>query len=234
VPLDYSTDLGRLDRLKNDLSLRVRRGTFELFMRECQPTPDARIADLGVSGHGDHPAHYFFELLYPYRDRLTAIGRAEEGAGWLPEAFPGLNFVEADLRSIPLPDNYFDAGICNAVLEHAGTYAEQRALVREVCRVCRVVLFTTPNKYFPLELHTFLPFVHWLPEPQFRAVLRRLGQTSFADIHNLNLLDRATFASLFPPERRNRVMGVGLPLLHSNLVCVSSLAHDGVAALSRS
>jgi hypothetical protein len=218
----YTTYLGGLDRVKNDLAFRLRRRVFDLFMRECAPPPDARVADFGVSAHRGHPAHYFFEALYPHPDHLTAIGR--EGAHWFSEQFPGLTYLEADLRAIPRPDGYFDYGICNAVIEHGGTRARQAALVREVCRVCRCVLFTTPNRWFPVELHTFLPLLHWLPDRPYRALLRRIGQGYFADVENLNLLDRAAFQTLFPAERRNRVFGIGLPLVPTNLVCISSAA----------
>jgi hypothetical protein len=227
VALRYATELGAFDRIKNDLAFQVRRRIFELFMRECAPGPEARVADFGVSGHRDHPVHYFFETLYPHRDRLTVIGRAAEDAGWFPEAFPGLRFLEADLREIPLPDGYFDYGICNAVVEHAGSRAQQIALVSEVCRVCRCVLFTTPNKRFPMELHTWLPLLHWLPDPAYRAVLRRLRLDYFADVENLNLLGAGAFLALFPPSRENRLLRSGIPLLRSNLVCLSRQTGSG-------
>ncbi|HKZ06995.1 MAG TPA: class I SAM-dependent methyltransferase [Methylomirabilota bacterium] len=219
--LKYSAELGKLDRLKNDLAMKVRRGIFDLFMRECAPGPNARVADFGVSGHRDHEAHTFFERLYPHREQLTVIGRASEEAGWFAEEFPGITYLEADLRAIPRPDAYFDYGLCNAVVEHGGTREQQRALVKEVCRVSRCVVFTTPNKRFPVELHTFLPLLHWLPDGAYRKALRRLGQPYFAEVDNLNLLDAKTFLSLFPPERDNRLIRTGLPLLPSNLVCVS-------------
>jgi hypothetical protein len=221
MPLNYSTDLGALDRLKNDLAFRVRRKVFDAFMRECRPRPDDPVADFGVSGHRDHPVHYFFEALYPYRDRLTAIGRAAEDARWYPRQFPGLKFIEADLRQIPVADNFFHAGICNAVVEHAGTREQQAALVREVCRVCRRVLFTTPNKAFPIELHTFLPLIHWLPDPIWRATLRVLGQRSFAQVDELNPLAAPDLLALFPRDRDTRLVPVGLPVIPTNLVCVS-------------
>jgi hypothetical protein len=227
VALRYATELGAFDRIKNNLAFQVRRRIFERFMRECAPGPEARVADFGVSGHRDHPVHYFFETLYPHRDRLTVIGRAAEDAGWFPEAFPGLRFLEADLREIPLPDGYFDYGICNAVVEHAGSRAQQIALVSEVCRVCRCVLFTTPNKRFPMELHTWLPLLHWLPDPAYRAVLRRLRLDYFADVENLNLLGAGAFLALFPPSRENRLLRSGIPLLRSNLVCLSRQTGSG-------
>lgn len=223
MPITYSADLGALDRWKNDLALRVRRRVFAQFWRTMRPTREMRVADFGVSGHRDHPAHYFFEALYPWKDRLTAIGQQAEDAQWFPEQFPGLTFLEADLRAIPLPDGYFDIGLCNAVVEHAGPYDQQRALVREVCRVSKRVMFTTPNKRFPIEVHTFLPFAHWLPGDRFYAILRRLGQHELASVEQLNPLDAPTFLSLFPPERETRLLPVGLPVLPTNLVCVSSM-----------
>jgi methyltransferase family protein len=224
MPVKYTTNLGRLDYIKNQLALRVRRRIFSIFMRECSPGPDDRVGDFGATGHADHPAHMFFETMYPYRRNLTVIAREAEGAGWFPARFPGVTFLEADLRSIPRPDGYFKAGLCNAVLEHAGTREQQAALVREVCRVCRCAMFTTPNRWFPVELHTLLPLLHWLPDTQYRATLRRLGQSYFADVGNLNLLDTVSLRGLLPSDRRNRILKTGLPLAPSNLVGVS-IAH---------
>jgi hypothetical protein len=182
------------------------------------------VADFGATGHEDHPVHVFFEKMYPYPKNLTVIAREAEGARWFPERFPGVSFLEADLRSIPVPDGYFHAGLCNAVVEHAGTREEQMALVREVSRVCRRVMFTTPNRWFPVELHTFLPLLHWLPDAQYRTALRLLGRSYFAEVGNLNLLAASSLLGLFPPDRRNRLFKVGLPLAPSNLVCVSIAA----------
>lgn len=221
MPLTYSINLGRFDRLKNDIALQARRAIFKVFMRECAPSPTSRVADLGVSGYRSHPAHYFFEELYPYRSNLTVIARASEGAGWFPDQFPGINYLEADLRSIPAPDLYFDFGICNAVVEHAGTREQQAALVKEVCRVTRCAMFTTPNKWLPIEVHTFLPLLHWLPDGTYRAILRGVGLGHFADTNNLNLLDAKTFRSLFPDSRRNRMLRIGPPMFATNLICIS-------------
>lgn len=221
MPLTYSVNLGALNRVRNDLSLRARRRVFDVFMKECAPSATCRVADFGVSGHRDHPVHYFFEQWYPHRDRLTVIARASEHADWFPDAFPGLQLLEADLREIPLPDLYFDSGICNAVIEHAGDRQQQRAVVREVCRVCRCVLFTTPNKWFPIELHTFVPLLHWLPDPEYRRILSRIGLSYFADVTNLHLLDARTLLGMFPAARQNTLSRLGPSWLATNLLCVS-------------
>jgi len=80
----------------------------------------------------------------------------------------------------------------SAVIEHVGSLASQCAFVAECCRVARRAVFiTTPNRWFPVEFHTVLPLVHWLPKEIFRALMRRTGRGFFADERNLNLMTGA-------------------------------------------
>src|SRR5262245_22332053 len=37
------------------------------------------------------------------------------------------------------------------------------------------VFIATPNRWFPIELHTQIPFWHWLPKPQGRRIFRAGG-----------------------------------------------------------
>jgi len=198
MPIDYTANLGALDRWKNDLAMRVRRKVFRQFWRAMKPTRYMRVADFGVSGHRDHPAHFFFETLYPWKDQLTAIGREAENVGWMPDQFPVLTFLEADLREIPLPDNYFDIGICNAVVEHAGTYDQQVALVHEVCRVSKKVMFTTPNKDFPVEVHTFVPLASGSQCASGTNVCTSTGKSLFGVVNiTLRLTRQTSWTSAF-------------------------------------
>ena len=60
-------------------SLWNRRRKFELFMRTVQPGPETRVVDVGVgdTGFGTEPGiavtHNFFEALYPWPERITAV-----------------------------------------------------------------------------------------------------------------------------------------------------------------
>ncbi len=47
-------------------------------------------------------------------------------------------------------------------------------LLAECCRVAhRAAFVTTPNRWFPIEVHTRIPFVHWLPWCIGGSLLRR-------------------------------------------------------------
>jgi hypothetical protein len=63
-------------------------------------------------------------------------------------------------------------------------------------RTCRSVFLTTPDQAFPIEVHTFLPLLHWLPKHLHRQVLRHLGLSFWATEANLNLLTRRELTGL--------------------------------------
>jgi hypothetical protein len=94
------------------------------------------------------------------------------------------------------------------VIEHVGGHERQRRLVSEALRVGRRVFLTTPNRRFPLEVHTRLPFVHWLPDAVAHRVYDALGKGFAKDI---DLLSPRSFESLFPG--RVRIVNLGLTLV---------------------
>jgi SAM-dependent methyltransferase len=111
-----------------------------------------------------------------------------------------------DLRAFA--DGEFDVVFSNAVIEHVGDRARQRRLVVEALRVGRRVFLTTPNRRFPVEVHTRLPFVHWLPDSASHRLYDLAGKGFAKEIH---LLSRRTLESLFPG--RVRVVNLGLTLV---------------------
>jgi SAM-dependent methyltransferase len=155
-------------KLADAISLRSRRRKLRLFLDELRPGPETSVLDVGADelGFGDAPGcrtMNFFEELYPWRYRITAVG-LHDGAGFR-ERYPQVRYVQGDACALPFADGAFDLYFSNAVIEHVGGEERQRAFVREALRVAGRVFVTTPNRWFPLEVHTRLPFVHWLPEP---------------------------------------------------------------------
>ena len=51
-------------------------------------------------------------------------------------------------------------------------------------------IINTPNRYHPLEFHTKLPLIHWLPKKIHRKLLSLTGFTYSAKEENLNLLSK--------------------------------------------
>jgi hypothetical protein len=188
-------------------SLWNRKRKLARFLEELQPGPETTIVDVGVgdTGFDTEPgvalSHNFFEAMYPWPERITAVSDVP-----LPnfaQEFPQIARVTASGTNLPFEDDSFDIAFSNAVLEHVGGREEQRRFVHELCRVAPKVFVSTPNRRFPLEVHTLVPFLHWLP--------RRARDRAFAALRRdawkgVELLNRRELLELFPPGAHARVI----------------------------
>jgi hypothetical protein len=198
-------------RVVDAISLRSRERKLRLFMEELQPTPETTVLDVGADelgfGEGDGCGTLnFFEERYPWPERLTALG-LHEGRGFR-ERYPDIRYVQGDACALPFGDAEFDIVFSNAVIEHVGGRDRQRKLVSEAIRVGRRVFITTPNRRFPVEIHTKLPLVHWLPDAVSHSVYRAVDRDFATDVR---LLTRGSFAALFPG--RVRIVSLGMTLV---------------------
>src|SRR5262245_31291243 len=201
-------------RLVDAVSLRSRRRKLRLFLDSMRPSAETTVLDVGVDevgfgapgGEAGCGTHNFFEELYPWPGRITALG-LHDGAAFRA-AYPHVPYVQGDACALPFADASFDVVFSNAVVEHVGGEDRQREFVREALRVGRHVFLTTPNRWFPLEVHTRLPLVHWLPEPVAHRAYEVTGRAWAKENH---LLGPGDLRALFPVPVR--VVNLGLTLV---------------------
>jgi SAM-dependent methyltransferase len=170
---------------------------------------DVGVDEVGFGGDGGESGcgtHNFFEELYPWPERITALG-LHDGAGFRA-AYPRIPYTRGDACALPFADGAFDIVFSNAVLEHVGGAERQRAMVAEALRVGGRVFLTTPNRRFPVEVHTRLPLVHWLPGSLAHAVYDLTGRSWAKENH---LLDARDLRALFPGPVR--VVSLGMTLV---------------------
>jgi len=144
------------------------------------------VVDVGVTPDQTLPESNFFEALYPYPHNVTAT--SIEDASNIEVSFPGVRFVRTTGVRLPFADKSFDVAVSFAVIEHVGDRDRQRAFLNELARIARTVFVTTPDRTFPVELHTFLPLIHWLPQRLHQRLLGMLGLHFWSKTDNLNLL----------------------------------------------
>lgn len=180
-------NVAKPDSLAIRLAHRQREVMFQRWLETCSVGPQDTILDVGVTSDTTYSSSNYLEAWYPHKSKIVACGI--DDASFLEDMYPGMTFVKADGLDLPFEDKSFDVVHSSAVLEHVGSHENQIRFVRECARVCRRAFFlTTPNRWFPVEFHTSLPLLHWLPKSVFRGLLRQTSLSFFADEANLNLM----------------------------------------------
>lgn len=207
-----------LDNYIDRVLVRIRSEVTDSFMELMQPTAESKVLDVGVSAH-DHGASNVLEQKYSWLQNLTALG---VGDFWsLEEQFPGLRYVKGDGRSLPFEDGAFDFVYSHAVIEHIGMTDLQVRFMGELWRVARKGIFvTTPNRWHPVETHTGLPFLQFLPKSIHLVLFGLLGKHMYSTIDQLNLLGAVDLRRLaaeagIPDFRIRSIYWLGVP---SNLI----------------
>jgi len=153
-----------LMQLKEKVKHRSRQKKDSQFYEFCQE--DAKILDVGISPerteedrHRLISANHFLKG-FRYKPEQY-VGLSIEPVDGMEQFYPGKKFVEYDGGRFPFEDNEFDWAYSNAVIEHVGTYEQKLHFVKEMKRVAKNIFITTPNKYFPVDAHTLVFFLHW-------------------------------------------------------------------------
>lgn len=168
-----------------NISTKNRQKKYDYFLEQMQPNEDTRILDVGFTDDDPYPGINFLERNYPYRKNITGLGI--EDAPKFKKNFPEVKVVLYEGNHFPFANNEFDIAWSNAVIEHVGSYDKQLLFLSELIRTSKNIFITTPNRWFPIEVHTRLPFLHYLPKKYFDKILRVIGK-AWASGDYMNLL----------------------------------------------
>lgn len=183
------------------LATRMRRARFSLFL-SLLGRLEGHIEILDIGGTQD-----FWNQMTggdPGNVRVTLLNIEHQ-------TVTSEKFVSAvgDARAMPqYAPRSFDVVFSNSVIEHVGSYDDQRRMANEVMRVGRRYWVQTPNKRFPLEPHFLFPFFQYLPDAVRAQLVHRFDvgwyrripdlAAARAEVDSIRLLTRRRFAALFP------------------------------------
>jgi SAM-dependent methyltransferase len=219
--------MSAIARIAKHVSRRARRQRAALFRSSFALGPATRILDLGsedgshihdvLSGTAVTPANVYIADIKEH-----VVRRGQQLYGFTP-------VVIDQSQRLPFEDGYFDIVYSSSVIEHVTVPKEQvwglhdggefreRAWRRqgqfadEIRRLGRQYFVQTPSRTFPIECHTWLPGVAWLPRwllvPCLRLTNRFWIKSTAPD---WNLLSPRQLASLFADGRivRERFLGL--------------------------
>jgi len=123
-----------------------------------------------------------------YIENITSVSNVD--CSILKKKFPQIKFLIGDGSNLKLPSNTYDIVHSSATIEHVGSENDQINFIKECLRVSKkLIVITTPNRNFFLDFHTKIPFIHLLPKPWHRKILKFFGDNFFSEEKNLNLIN---------------------------------------------
>jgi hypothetical protein len=154
-----------------------------------KPSDNDTILEVGVANKEYSNVDNFIIKQYPYQERITALGIGDLSLFRLSHQH--VRAVTYDGQQFPFDDDTFTIAHANAVIEHVGPRALQKAFLREMVRVSERGMITTPNRFFPIETHTKIPLLHMFGKNVFDAILKMIGKAWAADgyMHLLGIKD---------------------------------------------
>lgn len=175
--------------LPQAISIRNRAKKFRQFLSLLQPNPTDTILDVGITEIEYAPGDNYLEGHYSHPEQITAVSKTTNWQAF-HEKYPQVTTVTADGRALPFADNSFSIVYSNAVIEHVGPISDQIQFLKELYRVAPRGYLTTPNRHFPIEVHTRIPLLHlFLPKKWFDRVLVWIGK-EWATGDYMHLLSR--------------------------------------------
>ena len=130
------------------------------------------------------------------------------------------NFTENEIQNFSS-----DLVISNATIEHVGGYENQLKMIQNIIQLSKkYFVIIAPNKFHPIEFHTKIPFIHWLPKKIHRFLLSVLGQKFLSLEENLNLLSKNDF-HLFMEKlnfKNYQIKNIKFLFFNSNIILVGN------------
>jgi SAM-dependent methyltransferase len=154
--------------LFSKLSYKSRKQKLKLFYDLVCPDENIKILDVGaeINPSGDRGLQLIDD--YAWKSNVSAINLSQQHIGKINSIYPEIDARVGDACNLPYPDKYFDVVYSNAVIEHVGSYENQKKMASEIMRVGKSWFLATPNRWYPFEFHLRLPFVTWLPWHGYR------------------------------------------------------------------
>lgn len=194
ININYGRNLFFLNFLYFFFIKKKRDEIFELFIKKIKPKKTYSILDVGsTSSLAEHENRMV--SLYKYKNKISLL--SNQNLKKLKNKFAGVKVYQGDGKNLKFKDCSFEIVISTATIEHVGCYKNQLQLIKECFRVAKKYIFiSTPNPIFPIEFHTRLPFIHWLPKKIFRFILTIFKENFLNKEKNLNLMSKKILSKI--------------------------------------
>jgi len=196
-------------------SYKSRQKRIEHFLKSFSLNSKTKLLDLGAS-NGEYTA----KLIKGTKLKKKNIYIADIDKKSLEQANKNYGFktiLIKENQKIKFKDKYFDIVFSNSVIEHVTlkkkdiwniksskkfkkeSFINQSKFANEIIRLGKNFYVQTPNKYFLLETHSWLPFIQYLPRFVLIPFIKFMNKFWIKKNQpDWNLLDKKDMKKLFP------------------------------------
>ena len=174
--------------------LRIKREEiFNEINRKVKLNNKLQKLDVGTSPFLSNVENIFIHKLNG--ENITSI--SDQDCNILKKKFKKLKIIKKNAKKIPSNFRKFDIVHSNAAVEHVGNLRNQTIFLKKLYSITKKTLIvTTPNRFHPIEFHTKILMLHWLPKSFFRLLLKIFGDEFYSKEKNLNLLSEENLKML--------------------------------------
>ncbi len=178
-----------------------RRRRFALFLNLMQPKIEQTLLDVGGC-----PT---FWIAYPQPvARIDSLNLYE--APWASAEYPAhdIRILVGDGCKLAISNNAYDIAFSNSVIEHVGSWEQQKKFAAEIRRVASALWVQTPAFECPIEPHYMAPLIHFLPNSLQRFAVKWFTPWSWLErptqetidlmVDTTRLLKKKEMEKLFP------------------------------------
>jgi 2-polyprenyl-3-methyl-5-hydroxy-6-metoxy-1,4-benzoquinol methylase len=203
------------------ITLNARNEFFNLFIVNNNYSKYKSIIDIGSTPSIDKEQNIFLEKT---NDNQNVTCLSNQDCRILQKKYKNIkNVIISDAKNTMLENDSFQIVHSNATIEHVGSFENQITFVKEMLRISKESVFIqTPNRLYPIDFHTILPFIHWLPKKTHRKILKFLNMDFYSKEENLNLLTAKELKKICEilNIKKYKIFKYKLFFLTSNLILV--------------
>ena len=178
-----------------------RRRRFGLFLSVMEPKKEQTLLDVG-----GYPA---FWIAQPQPvSRIDSLNLQDVLWDQAEAPHHNIRILVGNGCELDFADDSYDIAFSNSVIEHVGSWDQQRKFAAEIRRVAASIWVQTPAFECFIEPHYMAPFIHYLPSSVQRFVVRWLTPWGWLEkpnkekidfmVDTTRLLRKAEMKQLFP------------------------------------
>jgi hypothetical protein len=156
---------------------------------------NTKILDFGVSNSKNQDSNPFVKYFLSKR-RKDIFGCGVDNVQSVRKIYKNLKYKKIKPNhKLPYKGNFFSLSISHAVFEHIGN-KNRKFYLSELIRVSEKVFISIPNRYFPIEHHSNIPMLGYLPSKLIYKILIFFNYNLFKSKKTLTFNSKNKFSKL--------------------------------------